>query len=63
MSARHNRVVAELSSKVWASSDIDTILRTTLTELTNTLKASQGLIQLEISDHNGITEIDESVTT
>jgi GAF domain-containing protein len=47
-SAHHNRVVAELSQKVWESTDMDTILRTTLYELAEALQASNGLIRLEI---------------
>jgi len=62
MSARHNRVVADLSNKIWASADIDTILRTTLIELTQALQASNGFIQLEIRENNEITEINGPVS-
>jgi GAF domain-containing protein/HAMP domain-containing protein len=57
-SAHHNRVVAELSHKVWESTDMDTILQTTLYELAEALQASNGLIRLEIPQ-----ESDESLPT
>jgi GAF domain-containing protein len=49
-SARHNRVVAEFSNKVWESTDMDTILRTTLYQLVEALQATNGYIQLEIPE-------------
>jgi len=47
-SAQHDRIVTDLSAKVWATADMDTILRTTLLELVKSLDASKGLIQLSI---------------
>jgi GAF domain-containing protein len=49
-SAHHNRVVADLSSKVWASTDLNTILSTALKELVQVLQATNGLIRLDIPD-------------
>ena len=46
-SARHSRIVADLANKVWASADIDAILRTTLSELVQSLQATNGFIQLD----------------
>ncbi|MBL7161522.1 MAG: GAF domain-containing protein [Anaerolineales bacterium] len=48
--AQHSRSVADITSKVWASTSVDTILRTALQELGQTLGASDGLIQLNVSD-------------
>jgi len=39
-------VAARISSKVWASTDIDTILRTALKELGTALDASEAVIEL-----------------
>ncbi|MBU1662697.1 MAG: GAF domain-containing protein [Chloroflexi bacterium] len=50
--SQHDRIVADITSKVWASTDIDTILRTTLRELGQTLQASDGLIQLDVPQTN-----------
>ena len=50
--AQHDRIVADITSKVWASTDIDVILRTTLRELGQTLQASDGLIQLDVPQAN-----------
>jgi len=46
--AEAERVSARISGRVWASSDIDTILRTTLQELANSLQATQGWIELAV---------------
>ncbi len=48
--ALHDRIVKEISSKAWSTTDIDTILQTTLQELGRTLQASHGIIQLDIQD-------------
>jgi len=44
--ADQEKVVAGITSKVWASSDIDTILRTALKELGTALDASEAVIEL-----------------
>ncbi len=48
--AQFNRSVADITSKVWSSTSIDTILRTALHELGQTLGASDGVIQLHVKD-------------
>ena len=45
--SEYERLASEISSKLWASMEMDTLLKITLQELGRTLKASQGLIQLE----------------
>lgn len=45
--AEQERLTSAIVSKVWASAEIDTILRTTLKELGHSLKATQGFIQLD----------------
>jgi GAF domain-containing protein len=44
--AEQEKVAARISSKVWASTDIDTILRTALKELGTALDASEAVIEL-----------------
>lgn len=44
--AEQEKVTAGISSKVWASTDIDTILRTALKELGTALDASEAVIEL-----------------
>jgi GAF domain-containing protein len=44
--AEQEKVAAGISSKVWASADIDTILRTALKELGTALDASEAVIEL-----------------
>jgi GAF domain-containing protein len=48
--ATHDRVVADIVSKAWASTNIDTILQTTVRELGQALDASEALIQLKVKD-------------
>jgi GAF domain-containing protein len=48
--AEQERIVAELTNKLWASTNVDTILRTVLKELGQTMKASRGYIQLDIPE-------------
>ena len=64
-SAQQDRMITDLSSKVWASTDIDTILQTTLRELVQGLHATNGLIMLDMvepeskeneNSHSFITE-------
>jgi hypothetical protein len=52
--AERDRLVNEITTKFWSSSDVDTIMRTAILELSRTLKASKGLIQLKVAE----TEID-----
>lgn len=55
--AQRERIAAEVSSKVWSSSDIETILQTAVQELGQALNASQGSIRLRLADgsENGHT--------
>jgi len=48
--ARRERLVTDISSKVWATTNIHTILLTTLRELGRSLEATEGYIQLEVQD-------------
>jgi len=48
--AKQERIQTNISGKVWASSDIDTILRTALQELGSSLQASEGFIELEVNE-------------
>ena len=47
-SAEQERLRASITSKVWASPDMDRILRTTIEELGVSLGASAGIIELEL---------------
>jgi GAF domain-containing protein len=47
-SAHQDRIVTDLSRKVWASTDMDTILRTALSEMVKTLDATDGIIHLDL---------------
>jgi len=49
-SAQQDRIISDLSGKVLASSNIDTILRTAISEMVRTLDASDGIINLDISE-------------
>jgi GAF domain-containing protein len=44
--AQYNRSVTDITSKVWSSTSVDTIMQTALQELGNTLGATDGLILL-----------------
>ncbi len=48
--AERERIAAEISSKLWASTDIHTILRTAIQELSQRLEATEGTIQLQVQD-------------
>lgn len=48
--AERERLASSISGKVWASRDIETILRDTLQELGSSLGASEGMIKLEINE-------------
>ena len=48
--AARERLRAEVSTRIRASADIDSILRTAVRELSLALQASEGLIRLEVGD-------------
>jgi GAF domain-containing protein len=48
--AGHERIVAEIARSVRASTDVDTILRTSLTELSRALQATDGKIELLLDE-------------
>jgi len=50
--AHHDRALADITSQVWATSDVDRILETTLRELGLTLQASDALIQMDATKEN-----------
>lgn len=45
--AERERIAAEISAKLWASTDIHTILHTAIQELSRKLEASEGTILLQ----------------
>ncbi|MDW7991075.1 MAG: GAF domain-containing protein, partial [Anaerolineae bacterium] len=51
--AEWERTRAEIASRVRASTDIETILRTAVRELGRAFRAAEGVIQLHGSDHRG----------
>jgi len=57
-SALFNRTVADVTNRIWQSTDIDTILRTSLRELSQILQASDGFIQLNVPEEAPEHEID-----
>jgi GAF domain-containing protein len=57
-SALFNRTVANVTNRIWQSTDIDTILRTSLRELGQVLQASDGFIQLNIPEKESQHEIE-----
>jgi GAF domain-containing protein len=48
--AARERLRAEMSARIRASADVDSILRTAVQELSRALRASEGLIRLEVGD-------------
>ena len=48
--AARERLRAEVSARVRATADVDAILRTAVRELSRALRASEGLIRLEVGD-------------
>ncbi len=46
LSARNEHTLAEITSKVWASTTVDGVLRTALAELAQALDAAEGTIEL-----------------
>jgi GAF domain-containing protein len=57
-SALFNRTVADVTNRIWQSTDIDTILRTSLRELSQILQATDGFIQLNLPEEKPQHEID-----
>ena len=57
--AERERLLAEISARVRASTDVDTILRTAVRELGRALRASDGLIRLEVGDGADSAEASE----
>ncbi|TAK12479.1 MAG: GAF domain-containing protein [Anaerolineae bacterium] len=47
--AQRERIAADVSGKVWSSSDVETILQTAVQELGRALHASQGSIRLRLA--------------
>lgn len=54
--AVYEQIRAEIASRVRASADVDTILRTAVRELGRTLQASEGLIRLELIEEGPPSE-------
>ncbi len=48
-----NRTITNITSKVWAATSVDGVLRTALRELGQTLDASDAVIQLHLPDQSG----------
>jgi transcriptional regulator with GAF, ATPase, and Fis domain len=48
--AVRERIAADISAKLWASTDIHTILQTAILELSQRLGATEGTIHLQVSD-------------
>lgn len=51
--AQRDRMSAELSTKIWASSDVENILQTTVKELGSALQVSRGTIRLSLPEEQG----------
>jgi GAF domain-containing protein len=54
--AERERLIADISAQVRASTDVNTILRTAIRELGRALRASDGLIRLEVSGEEESSE-------
>lgn len=57
--AERERVITDLSTQIRASTEVDTILRTAIRELGQALRASDGLIQLNIGDEADSPQADD----
>ena len=55
--AERERIAAEVSTHIWASTDIDAILRNALRELGRALNATEGEIRLELLPESPADEI------
>lgn len=53
--AERERIAAEVSARIWASTDIDSILRNALHELGRAMNASEGEIRLELKPESRTT--------
>lgn len=59
--AELERVASEMSSHLWATTDIHSILKTALEDLGRTLEASDAMIQLIIPEASGSQPADEQL--
>jgi GAF domain-containing protein len=50
--AEQERIISDVANKLWGSTDVDTMLRTSVQELGRILNASESIIQLDVSDDN-----------
>ena len=50
--AERERIISDVANKLWGSTDIDTMLRTSVQELGRILNASESIIQLDVSEDN-----------
>jgi GAF domain-containing protein len=50
--AEQERMTSTITSKIWSSPEVDTIIRTTLSELGRSLRTSEGYVQLEVNQRN-----------
>jgi GAF domain-containing protein len=57
--AERERLAADISARVRASTEVDTILRTAIQELGRALRASDGLIRLGTDDEAGSSQLDK----
>ena len=57
--AERERLAADISARVRASTEVDTILRTAIQELGRALRASDGLIRLGTEDETGSSQLDK----
>ena len=51
LAAHHERLVADITGKVWASTTIDGILQTAVKELGRALNASEAVVELKMDDN------------
>jgi len=47
--AEREKLVSDISAKLWASSDVDTIVRTAVEEIGSSLNLTQAVVELEVS--------------
>ena len=57
--AQRERIAAEVAGKIWASTDVETILQTAVQELGRALNVSQGAIRLRIPEDVGSDEFSQ----
>ena len=51
--AQHDRILADITTQVWATTDMEMILQTAIRQLGQTLQASDGIIRLDTSQEFG----------